>query len=744
MHELAPLISDLAIMLMVAGIVVLLFQRIRQPVVLGYLAAGMIIGPHTPPYGLVTDLENIKILSELGVIFLMFSLGLEFSFHKLTKVGFSALLTGVIDVSMMVMLGFFAGKWLGWGYHNSIFLGAAIAISSTTIIIKAVSELDLKTKRFSEVVFGVLIVEDLLAILLLVGLSTTVKANSVFSPEILIAAVKLVFVVGSWFLAGYFLVPPFFRRLSPYISEETLTVSSIGFCLCLVVIANYFHYSTALGAFIMGSILAETVLVHRIETAIVPIRDVFGAVFFISVGMMIDPLVIIQQWHAVLLISTVLVLGKVTVISVGTFATGQSLNTALRSGFSMAQIGEFSFIIATLGLALGAINDKLYPIIVAVSSITTFTTPYMIRLSGHISKAAQRNIPDRVKYFMDSYTAWVYRVQTQSQNNSLVSSVTMRLFANGIVVAIVFIATKAYVYPQAVDLFDSSRTAKLACEVFAIMLASPFIWGMLFSYTRVEIPEYAKTKLNPIVFAVWFLTLAEVIFLSIVNFHTWFTTAILLVIAIVFFIISYRHLERSYHWFESQLIGNIGPKPKRTKRSLYQSLAPWETHFVEMDVGWKSPFVGKNMGDSQIRQKYGVNVVAIHRGPNVILAPRGEEVILTGDKLMVLGNDDQIDLFKKKVTKTAPVVEEIADTPSDFILKPVLLGEDHPYVGKTIRSSKIREQWQGLVVGLERGNTRTLNPDPDTKLMVDDLLLIVGSDQIISVVAEEVTSAQSI
>lgn len=730
MHDLAPLISDLAIMLMVAGIVVLIFQRIHQPVVLGYLVAGMIIGPNTPPHGLITDQANIKILSELGVIFLMFSLGLEFSFHKLTKVGFSALITGVIDVGMMVMLGYFAGAWLGWGYHDRLFLGAAVAISSTTIIVKAVNELNLKTKRFSEVVFGVLIVEDLLAILLLVGLSTTVAANSIFSPEILLATVKLVLVVGSWFLAGYFVVPPLFRKVAPYVSQETLTVASIGFCLFLVSVANYFHYSTALGAFIMGSILAETVLVHRIENVIEPIRDIFGAVFFISVGMLINPVVIIEQWQAVLIITLVLVFGKVTVISLGTFLTGQSLNTAVRSGFSMAQIGEFSFIIATLGLSLNVINDKLYPIIVAVSSITTFTTPYMIRLSGQISRAAQEVIPERIKYFMDSYTAWVYRVQSQSQNNSIIGSVTLRLFANGIVVAIIFTMIKMYGYPPALELFESSRSAKLACEALAILVASPFIWGMLFSYRHREIPDYARTRLNPIMFGVWFLTLAEVTFLSVVNFHTWLMAGILLFIAIIFFVFSYRHLERSYHWFETQLVSNIGPKQQ--KKSRYQDLAPWETHFVELDVGWKSPIVGKMLRDSQIRQRYGVNIVAIQRGPNAILAPRGEDIIFSGDKLIVLGNDEQIDEFRKWVTITAPVESEQVDAIDDFVLQPLLLDAEHHFIGKSIRESQVREQLQGLVVGLERGNNRILNPDPDTILQADDLILIVAVQSIMS------------
>lgn len=501
---------------------------------------------------------------------------------------------------------------------------------------------------------------------------------------------------------------------------------SIGLCLFLVYVANYFHYSTALGAFIMGSILAETVLVHRIEEVIVPIRDIFGAVFFVSVGMLINPTVIIDQWQFVLLISLVLVLGKVSVISLGTFITGQSINTAIRAGFSMAQIGEFSFIIATLGLSLGVINDQLYPIIVAVSGITTFTTPYMIRLSGHVSKFVQSRMPDRTKLFLDSYSTWVFRAQT-SQKNPVMGSVTLRLFANGIVVAIIFIMTKHFIYPEMLDLLETPRNAKLACELLAILIASPFIWGMLSSYNRVRFPDYAKTKLNPIVFGVWFITLVELILLSIVNFHTWFTTAVLLVIAVVFFVFAYRHLERSYYWFERQLIGNVGQggRPRRRKKR-FTELAPWENHFVEMEAGWKSRFIGKSLGKSKIRERYGVNVVAIQRGPNVILAPRGDELILTGDKLIVLGDDEHIEVFKKRLTKTAPIEADPQDILEDFILKPVLLDEDSPIIGKTIRNSKIRENTNGLVVGLERGTERILNPDPDMVLNRDDLLLVVG------------------
>lgn len=722
MHNLAPLILDLTIMLGVAGIVVLLFQRIKQPVVLGYLVAGMIIGPHTSEFVLVNDIPNIKILSELGVIFLMFSLGLEFSFHKLTRVGFSAFITGLIDVSFMIFLGYCAGLLMNWTPINCLFLGTTLAISSTTIIFKAVGELGLKTKRFAEVIFGVLVMEDLLAILLLVGLSTIVVSKSLSTLSLFLAAFKLILVVGAWFIVGYFLVPSLFRRVASYISQETLTIVSVALCLFLVSVAAYFHYSTALGAFIMGSILAETVLIHRIEELIVPIRDIFGAIFFISVGMLINVSMVIDHWPTILFITLVLIFGKVFVISLGTFLTGQSIKTSVRAGFGMAQIGEFSFIIATLGHSLNVINDSLYPIIVAVSSITTFTTPYMIRLSGQLGNIIEKRLPRRVKFFLDSYSTWVYRAQTRAEQNSLLRSVTMRVIVNGLIVAIIFILIDKYVYPEIFDLVDRKRTAKILSEMLAIGISSPFIWGMLFSYKLVNLPEYAKTTLNPIVFLIWLITLAEIIIFSTILFHTWAITGFLVLLALSFLTIAYQHLEKSYHWFEGQLVGNIKKLP--AKKSRYKELAPWDTHFVEMEVGDKSPFIDKMLGECLIRQHFGVNIVAIRRGHHTILSPRGEEYIRYNDKLFVLGNDEQIDHFKKKVTISSPDQEQI-DHLENFILKPILLEKDNPFVGKTIRSSKIRESLNGLVVGIERGNRRILNPAPETIFEQDDLVLVV-------------------
>lgn len=381
MESVAPLIYDLAIMLGVASIVIVLCQRLNQPVVLGYLVAGVIIGPYTPPYELINDIGNIQTLSELGVIFLMFALGLEFSFQKLARIGAPAAIIGSAEVVFMIAVGYGAGRLMEWPVYDSLFLGAALSISSTVIIIKALEGLNLKSHRFAELVFGVLIIEDLLAILLLVALSTIVKSESAFSFDIISAAIKLAIVVSSWFLIGYFLVPRIFKKIARYINNETLTIISVALCLFLVCISDKFDYSDALGAFIMGSILAETVLIKRIETLIQPIRDIFAAVFFISVGMLINPTIIMHYWKEVLFVVLLTIVGKMLAVSVAAKAVGETKQASLRIGASMAQVGEFSFIIVALGVELNVVTDKLYPLMVAVASVTAFTTPYLIRMS---------------------------------------------------------------------------------------------------------------------------------------------------------------------------------------------------------------------------------------------------------------------------------------------------------------------------------------------------------------------------
>lgn len=719
MHEFAPLIKDLAIMLSLAGIVTILFQRIQQPVVLGYLIAGMIIGPHIPPYTLITDVSNIRILSELGVIFLMFYLGLEFSFKKLTRVGLSATIIGFVEVVLMCVIGYLTGLFLGFSYYSSLFLGAALAISSTTIIIKAIEELKLKTKRFAELIVGVLIVEDLLAILLLAALSTLVNTHNLVSLSMMYAVFKLLLVVGGWFIVGYFLVPPLFRGISTYISNETLTIISVALCLLLVWFAASLHYSDALGAFIMGSILAETKLIHRIEKSIRPIRDIFAAVFFITVGMQIDPHIIFTNWSLVLLIAAVTVIAKITTTFSGALLTGQSLSTSVRVSFSMAQIGEFSFIIVTSGLAFNVIDNKLYPLIVAVASITTFTTPYLMRLSGVLTSWFDKNLSENTKYILNSYAAWVYRLQLVSEENIILRNVIVRTIINAFLIAIIF-SLLHYAAPYVMNALPGQYTINNGILLsLALLLSLPFIWGMLFSY------KIIKHRFPLFVVFIWLFTLFEITMLSIIYFKTWIALSIYLVIAMVLLFILYRQIESSYQWLERQLISNITMNKGIISHPKYNELAPWETHLVEIQVGDQSLLVGQKLQDSRVRENFGVNIVAIAHGANIIPAPRGEDKISAHDKLIILGNDEQIDTFKK-YAEPHTNKRELINILEEFALKAYYLHPEHPLIGKSIRSSQLRETIGGIVVGLERDNQRVLNPVPDTILQANDLLLIVG------------------
>lgn len=722
MHGIAPLIQDLAIILGVAGIVTLVFQKIRQPVVLGYLLAGLIIGPYTPPFPLVSDIPNIKVLAELGVIFLMFSLGLDFSFHKLARVGFSASITGTLEVILMLLIGFILGRALGWSINDSLFLGAALSISSTTIIIKALHELRLQHRRFAELIFGILIVEDLLAILLLVALSTVVVTTHFFSMSMAWATLKLILVVGSWFIVGYFLVPTLLRKVIHYINSETLTIISIALCLILVSIAAFFNYSAALGAFIMGSILAETPEVHRIENLIRPIRDVFAAVFFVSVGMLINPKIIINQFPIVMLVSLITIFGKIITSGLGAFLTGQSLKTSLRVGFGMAQIGEFSFIIAGLGVALGAVSDSLYPIIVAVSVITTFTTPYSIRFSGYLSDVFEKRLPPKIRYFIESYSTWFYRTQADRKHRATYRRALIRFIINSIIVAIIFILCENLLVLKLATYIKHLALLKISVWLIALVLSSPFIWAMLFAFRT-------KERLTlPTVFAGLF-TFIEISLLSIAYFDTWLVMIIMIVIAIGLLILLYNQLETSYHWFEKRLVTNLR-KLDDLQYKKFEQLAPWDTHLVQMTVSPDSPLADKTLEGGSLRQKYGINVVAIHRGSKTLLAPRGKERLLPQDKLVILGNDDQIENFQKISEKTL-MVDNNNYSLENFSLKSLLLKERNPLIGKTIRATKIREKISGIIVGLERNDIRILNPDPATVLQEEDLLFVVGETHLL-------------
>lgn len=720
MLELAPLIKDLAIILGVASIVTLLFQKIRQPVVLGYLLAGFIIGPYTPPATLITDIPNIKILSELGVIFLMFSLGLEFSFHKLKRVGFSASITGLVEVVLMLAVGLLLGLGLGWNFENSLFLGACLAISSTTIIIKALDELKLKNKSFAELVFGVLIVEDLLAILLLVALSTITVTGNIFSLTLLYSAFKLIAVVGTWFLIGYFLVPTLLDRMTYYSNEETLTLVSVALCLFLVCIAAYFHYSTALGAFIMGSILAETTLVTRIEQLIHPIRDIFAAVFFVSVGMLIDPHIIIHNWEIILLLTAVTIIGKIITTSMGAMITGQNLNTSLRVGFSMAQIGEFSFIIVALGASLNVINSSLYPLIVAVSAITTFFTPYSIRFSAYLSPLLEKKLSVPLTAKLNHYAIWLNRMTSTTATKAYYSKIAMRIAINGLIITIIFMLANHLLLLK-LHLVLSSTSAKVFIGSIILCLCSPFIYGMVMA-TRHQ--DSSNATLHTSLFALFSSSLIaaiEIFILGFIYFHSLPVGIYLVCIMILLLGLLYKPLEKYYKWCEKHLVNNLSDKS--AKPAYNANLALWDCHLVEVRINPQSAFIGKKL--SSLHTQYHIDFIALYRNRHLIFSPASDEAILAYDCLLVIGKPTQIDAFHEQAEILMQADLNHNDLLATISLQTILLNAKHLELYHTIYDFHKNIAPSTIIIGLERDGQRILNPGNHTELCEGDLLLMI-------------------
>jgi Kef-type K+ transport system membrane component KefB/K+/H+ antiporter YhaU regulatory subunit KhtT len=398
------MIEDLCIIMLTAGITSLLFKLFKQPVVLGYIVAGMLVGPYVMGESWINNAENAATWGEIGVLFLLFSLGLEFSFKKLLKVGSTAIIgAGVIVVGMMTA-GMLTAYALGWGGMNALFLGGMLCMSSTTIVFKAIEEAGLRSHRFAGVCFGILIVEDLFAVVLMVLLSSIAVKNKFEGEELLWQVAKLVMYIALWFVLGITLIPTFLKKFKKYLNDETLTIFSIGLCLGMVLLAVQSGFSSALGAFVMGSVLAETIDAERIEHLVQPMKNIFGAIFFVSVGMMINPALLLQYWLPITIITLVVIVGQILFGSLGTLLSGQPLRVALQTGFSLVQIGEFAFIIANLGQNLKVTDSSLYPIVVAVSVITTFLTPYIMKLAYPTLAFLESHMSEETHKMLDSYT----------------------------------------------------------------------------------------------------------------------------------------------------------------------------------------------------------------------------------------------------------------------------------------------------------------------------------------------------
>lgn len=727
MH-LAPLIFDLAVILAVAGLMSFLFQKIRQPVVLGYIIAGFIVGPFTPPFQLVTDIQGIQVWAELGVIFLMFTLGLEFSFRKLLNVGLTATVTAILEVGFFLIVGFAIGLALGRTSLESLFLGAMLSISSTTIIIKALSDLKLKTHRFSNLIFGVLIVEDLIAILLLVALTTIASTKSFSAMALLGTTFNLVIVTGSWFIIGHFFVPRMMNYIARKGSSEMMTLVSIGLCLLLVVIGTHFGYSPALGAFIMGSILAETRIINQIENQMAPLRDLFGAIFFVSIGMLIDPKIIWEFKGTIVLLSLVTIFGKIFITSLGSLISGQSFKNSIQVGFGLAQIGEFSFIIASLGVSLKAIGSDLYPIAVAVALITTFTTPYLIKYSGYCADKIEGRLPRKLINILNKYSFWLEHQRASKQDLVPILKLFGRWFLNGIIVTVIFNNSFKGLAPKILFHFPQISSWYLETTwLIAFIVSSPFIWAMIFASKKAYTENQKNKKVLQVAVVISFPLLTSILLatIGIKYFALSRVLPVTMLFVMVMYFWLYRRLETYYGWFEVKFLSSFEKKIERKKSKTLASLAPWDSHLYKFEVHPNAALVNITLVEARLRKRFGINIVAIKRGMKTLVAPSAQEKILPMDTLIVLGTDEQLDSFRTQV-EASEIHEAPVSIEQNYLLKHVEISESSLLIGKNIQESQFREHFKVLVVGIERGESRIMNPDKDFIFRSSDIIWLVG------------------
>lgn len=729
MMHLPALINDLALILMSAGVVTLIFRRLKQPVVLGYLVAGFLVGPHFRMLPGVTETASIQVWSEIGVIFLLFALGLEFSFKKLAKVGGAAGVTAFIEVVFMVGVGYVTGKLFGWSAMDSLFLGGVLAISSTTIIIRAFEELGVKGQAFVSLVFGVLIVEDLIAILLLVLLSTVAVTQTFAGKEMLYSSAKLVFFLTLWFLAGIFLVPTFLRKAKPWINQETLLIMAIGLCMAMVVFATKVGFSPALGAFVMGSILAETVEAERIEHLISPVKDLFAAVFFVSVGMLIDPDILLKYAGPIAVITIVTVIGKLTSTTLGALLSGRSLKHSVQSGFSLAQIGEFSFIIASLGVSLKVTSDFLYPIAVSVSAVTTLSTPYLIKYSDHSYQVIERMLPKTWVTALAHYARNTGSVAATTAWGSLVKAYVTRAFLFGIVVAAIFLLVgEGTPYLLGWDLKSIPLNQWLGF-VASLLIAAPFIWA--FAIRRPDEEYFAPLWSNPrargpIALLEVLRVVSAALLIGTLSYEvfdlSFGLSSTIGFCAILVFAFS-RNLNATYQLIESRFVTNLSARDAVVTEPA-PALAPWDAHIVWLPVGPDSVVSGLTLENLRVRESFGVTIAMIERGSRRLIAPTRTERIYPHDRLALIGTDEQLSSFRELLETAHADTDLVAG--SHYALRQVELHENSPLIGQSVRESAIRERTHGLLVGLERNGQRFLNPEASVVFQTGDHLWIVG------------------
>ena len=743
MAEIPFLVKDLALILMVAGVVTLIFKRLKQPLVLGYIVAGFLVSPHMPYTVSVMDETDIQTWADIGVIFTLFSLGLDFSFKKIVKMGASPVIACIVIIFCMMMLGISVGHGFGWDRMDCIFLGGMLAMSSTTIIYKAFDDMGLRQQKFASMVMSVLILEDILAIVMMVMLSAIAGGSNPDGEQMISSVLRIGFFLVLWFIVGIFAIPLFLRSVRKLINGETLLVVSLGLCCGMAVLSTKVGFSSAFGAFVMGSILAETIEAEKIIKLVEPVKNLFGAIFFVSVGMLVDPKILVEYAVPILALVGTILVGQAIFGTFGFMLGGESLKSAMRCGFSMAQIGEFSFIIASLGLSLGVISNFLYPVVVAVSVITTFLTPYMIRLALPSYQIMEKHLPCKFINILNHFAMSHPSTQQQSKWKSLIRQMVINTVAYSILSAATIAMMFTFVLPLMRNLLPGWQLhwyANALTGLLTVVLISPFLRAIVMK--KNHSPEWKRlwveSSINriPLLFTIvvrYIIALAFIFY--IINYLSRFTNALIVCIGavVVLLMVASRHIKKRSIVMERLFIHNlrsrdIAAQVNGEKRPLYAGhLLDRDIHISEIEVPEDSTWCGKSLKELHLRERFGIDMSSIRRGSQRLNIPNGDTVIFPGDKLQIIGNDDQNHKFAQALTsELAP--EDVDIEKREMKLRQLIISGGSEFLGKTLIESGIRDKYNCMVVGLEEGRENLTRVLPTRVFEKGDIIWLVGEE----------------
>lgn len=736
------MINDLALILIVASTVTLLFKKLKQPLVLGYIMVGFIVSPHMPYTMSVMDTVDIKIWADIGVMFLLFSLGLDFSFKKILKMGITPVITTLTIIFAMMTLGIVVGHAFDWKRMDCIFLGGMLAMSSTTIIYKAFTDMGLRQQKFAQPVMSVLILEDILAIVMMVMLSAIASGNNPDGGEMIGSVMKIGFFLVLWFVVGIFAVPLFLRSTRKLINNETLLIVSLGLCCLMAVVSTKVGFSSAFGAFVMGSILAETIEAAKIEKLVAPVKDLFGAVFFVSVGMLVDPNIIVEYAIPIAVLVLTILLGQSIFGTFGFLIGGQSLKSAMRCGFSMAQIGEFSFIIASLGLSLHVTGEFLYPVVVAVSVITTFLTPYMIRLSVPSYNVLERHLPKTWVRALNNITLSHPSSAPKSNWHSLIAQMARITIIYSILSVATIALMLTFFLPFIRRMMPGMHWwANGICGVLTVMFIAPFLRAIVMKKNHSEefraLWNDSRSNRMPLLVTILVrLIIASAFVFYICNYLTRFTNALMMTIAlaVVGIMILSRGLKKQSIKMERMFVQNLRSRDIEQqvlglKKPLYEGhLLDRDIHISEIEIPENSTWSGLCLADLRLSNRFGIHVSSILRGHRRINIPGGDDIVFPGDKLQVIGSDSQL-----AAAHAALAVDIEPDDPDiekrEMRLSQIIIDKHSPFVGKTLPETGLRSEFNCMVVGREEGKENLSMVGATYKMRLGDILWIVGEDE---------------